>query len=93
MDEAREWWSEHRSGDQAARWFSGFSDSLFSLQEHPERFPLADENDEFPYEIRELYFGLGSRPTHRAVYTIHFDVVVVLSIRHTSQDRLTPTDL
>ena len=52
--------------EQAARWYAGFSDALASLRENPERCPLAPENGRFPYEIHELHYGLGSRPTHRA---------------------------
>mgnify|MGYP002725773115 CR=1 FL=1 len=64
------------------------------LAETPHSLPVADENDEFAYEIRQLNFGLSSRPTHRAIFTIvEPDVVLVLAIRHTAQDRITPDDI
>jgi plasmid stabilization system protein ParE len=78
---------------QAARWYAGFSAAIDSLAENPDRCPLARENDLFPYELRELHDGLGSRPTHRAVFTIRPDAVVILTIRHAAQKDLTPDDL
>jgi hypothetical protein len=39
-----------------------------------------------------LHFGLGSRPTHRAVFTIVNETVVVLTVRHAAQDRLQQSD-
>lgn len=89
LEEAADWWSEHRDRDQAIRWYSGFSEKLALLNEDPERLPLVDENDDFPYTIRELRYGLSSRPTHRAIFTVTNVNVVVLTIRHLAQDRLT----
>jgi hypothetical protein len=54
---------------------------------------LASENDEFSYELRELHYGLGLHPTHRAVFTIVSDIVVVLTIRHGAQRPLSPGDI
>lgn len=93
LEDAADWWAAHRSPDQAARWYAGFSDAIASLAENPQRCPLAPENGLFPYEIRELHYGLGSRPTHRAVFTIRPDMVLVLTIRHAAQAELTEEDL
>ena len=93
FDAAADWWAEHRSAQQAARWYAGFSDAIASLCDLPERCSLARENGRFPYEIRELHYGLGSRPTHRAVFTVRPDVVLVLAICHVSQKDLTEDDL
>ena len=93
LEDATNWWAEHRSPDQAARWYAGFSDAIASLGENPERCPLAPENGRFAYHIRELHYGLRSRPTHRAVFTIRPDMVLVLTIRHAAQADLTEEDL
>lgn len=89
LEDAADWWAEHRDADQAIRWYSGFREKIAPLSEDPERFPLAEENDDFPYPIRELHYGIASRPTHRAVFTITSENVVVLTIRHVARDRLT----
>lgn len=93
LDEAKQWWSQHRSPEQAARWYSGFSDAIFSLERNPQRCILAAENASFPYEIRELHFGLGSRPTHRAVFTIRPEIILILAVRHVAQSDIEPDDL
>jgi plasmid stabilization system protein ParE len=91
MQAAADWWAENRDRDQAARWYVGFSEKILSLADDPQRMPLTDENDDFPYEIRELHFGLSSRPTHHAVFTIvGQEIVLGLTIRHAAQDRITP---
>ncbi len=90
---AAEWWATYRSTRQATRWYDGFSAAIDSLAENPERCPLARENGLFPYEIRELHYGLGPRPTHRAVFTIRPDAVVILTIRHAAQRDLTADGL
>lgn len=68
-------------------------EALRSLEEQPLRCPLARENESFPYELRELHYGVGSRPTHRALLTVRPDAVVVLSIRHVAQKDVVPDDL
>ena len=93
LESSAEWWSQNRSPDQAARWYARFSDAIASLRESPERCPLAPENGLFPFEIRELHYGLGSRPTHRAVFTVRPDMVLVLTIRHAAHATLTENDL
>ena len=87
------WWAKHRSVDQAERWFDGFVATIYTLGDNPERHPVARENDKFPYEIRELNYGLGSHPTHRAVFTIRPDAVVVLTTRHLAQRDITLDDI
>ena len=93
LEEAARWWAEHRSVEQAERWYRGFLDAIRSLADSPARYPLAREDRLFPAEIRELHFGLGRRPTHRAVFTLLTDVVLVLTVRHVGQADLTADDL
>jgi plasmid stabilization system protein ParE len=93
LEAAAEWWATHRSIPQAARWYEGFSAKIDALSQQPERLPLAMESAEFSYKLRELYFGLGSRPTHRAVHTIVSEFVVDLTIRHVAQRSIGPSDI
>ena len=88
-----EWWAKTRSPEQALRWYDGFSDAILSLGDHPKRYPLARENDQFPYEVRVMNYGVSAHPTHRALYTVRPDAVVVISIRGAKQKDATPEDL
>ena len=86
------WWADNRSCDQAQQWYDGFISTLDSLGAFPERGCLARENGRFPYELRELHYGLGHKPTHRAIYTVRPDMVFVVAIHHAAQDDLTAGD-
>lgn len=87
------WWAENRSPEQAQRWYEGFAEAIIGLGDHPHRYPLARENDQFPYDVHVMNYGIGSHPTHRALYTIRPDAVVVISIRSARQRDATPDDL
>ncbi|WP_145280938.1 type II toxin-antitoxin system RelE/ParE family toxin [Pirellulimonas nuda] len=87
-----QWWSEHRDADQAWRWLEGFEAAINGLQRHPQRQPLSIESDKFDGGLRQLNFGLGGRPTHRAVFRIVGEVVEVIAIRHLAQQELSPDD-
>ena len=93
LDENASWWGENHSSEQAERWYDGFVRAILSLEENPQSRPLAAENDEFPFEMRELHFGIGNRPTHRALFTIRPDKVYVLMLRHAAQAPVTIEDL
>jgi plasmid stabilization system protein ParE len=90
---AYDWWKEHRSAEQADRWYVGIRSAIKSLRNMPERCSLAAETDLLIPGIRQLLFGLGRRATHRIVFTIDGSTVIVLRVRHTSQDALSWDDL
>lgn len=92
VDQSHVWWAENRSPEQANRWYVGFFQAMISLEQNPNRCPLAPENDQFPYELRQLNYGLGSNPTHRAIFTIRNNVVLILRIRHLAQRLIQPDD-
>ena len=89
---AAKWWAEYRSTEQALRWYDGILAAIETLAESPTRCDLARENPKSKDELRELHFGLGSRPTHRVIFVIDPDAVRVLSVRHTAQDDWQPPD-
>lgn len=93
LETAARWWAENRSAEQAQRWYDGFVAAIRSLAKTPERFPLAPESDAFPIEMRQLAYGLGRKKTHRAVFAVRPDRVVVYAVRHLAQDEITPDDL
>lgn len=86
------WWAEHHSVELAAKWLHEVRAQILSLSELPESKAVSPENGGFPYEIRDKLLGLGSRPSHRAVFTIRDDTVFVLTVRHAAQDRLRTDD-
>ena len=87
------WWSEHYSSHQALVWYDAAVAAIYSLESHPERHALSPENQQFAYEIRDLLFGIGSRPSYRAVFTIQGNAVHVLTVRRAAQDAVAPEDL
>jgi plasmid stabilization system protein ParE len=93
MRSAYRWWSEHRSKRQADRWYAGLTKAIAGLSENPERHGRSRKSNCFAYEIRELLFGLGRRPTHRAVFTIRGEEILVLTVRHVAQQDLSPDDI
>jgi len=90
---AAEWWAKTHSPQQAQRWFEGIYAAIETLEQQPQRCPLAREHGFFPIELRELHYGIGIRITHRAIFTIREDRVLVLSIRHVAQEDLQLDDL
>ena len=93
MRSAHRWWADNRSKHQADRWYTGFANEIASLSVNPERQPQSRESHWFGIELRDLVFGTGRRPTHRAVFTIRGDSVVVLTIRHLAQADLSAEDV
>lgn len=77
------------------RWLEGFEKAIDSLVDRSEQHGLARENDlyEFPYPVRQLLYGLGKKPTHRAVFEVRGDTVFVVAVRHLAQDNLTFEEL
>lgn len=63
-----------------------------SLEEEPERCPLAAEAENLKVELRELLFG-KRRGVYRISFTIEGEVINVLHIRHAARDWLKPEDL
>jgi plasmid stabilization system protein ParE len=93
LEESARWWANHRSAEQAARWLAGFQRLLATLSARASGCVLAAESSDFRYELREIHYGAGPRPTHRAVFTIVESLVIVLTVRHAAQDQLKPEDL
>jgi plasmid stabilization system protein ParE len=93
--ECATWWAEHRDIDQAARWLAGFEQAIAALSEDPERHGLARESTlyDLPYPVRQLLYGAGTKPTHRAVFEVRRDTVFVVAIRHLAQDDLSSDQL
>ena len=89
------WWAEHHDIAQAASWIENFEAAIRQLRANPERHPRIHEQDahHWHYTYRRILFGLGNKPTHRAIYRIHNDRVYVVTVRHLHQADLLPDDL
>lgn len=85
---AYQWIVAHGSPLTAARWYSGLLKAIVTLQNFPERCPLAPENSEFEDEIRHLLYQRSS--TYRILFTIDEKArtVHVLHVRHGAMDKL-----
>lgn len=81
-----EWWRDHRSPEQAARWYESIFPAITTLEQMPNRCSIAREDDLYEGELRQLHFGVGRRPTHRIVFAVEEDVVVVLRVLHHALD-------
>jgi len=88
VDEAYDWWSLHRSAEQAHRWRDRCVEAIDSLASKHAKCRLSPENDDFPIEIRQLAFGLGRRPSHRILFTLRPEMILVMRIQHLAQDGL-----
>ena len=87
------WWAENRSVEQAERWLDGFEAVIQSLAINPERHPPAREDEQFAFTLRQLVYGVGSNPTHRAIFRIRGDEVIIFGIRHLAQRDVSPEDV
>ena len=93
IQSAYEWWALNRSEDQAIRWYDGIYKAIDSLKKSPGRCSRASESELLDQDIRQLLYGLSANPTHRILFAIDERTVVILRVRHTSQDALTLADL
>ena len=87
------WWAEHHSSEQAGLWLIGIEAAIAGLANQPEQHSSAIEAESFPFEVKELHYGVKRRKTHRILFAVRGDVVRVYSVRHLAQDVLTAEDI
>lgn len=87
-------WYRRQSAVAAADWYNGVIDAILSLEKDPERCELIPEHDRFQFSVplRHLLYGSGREKTHRIIFVIRPDKVVVHEIRHMAQSELKPDD-
>jgi len=89
-----QWYAEQsQSRELAIAWYDGFVKRIESLEKDPFAGRLASESSDFDFELRQINYGSGKRPTHRALYRIVGNTVEVLLIRHLAQQPLRPGDI
>jgi plasmid stabilization system protein ParE len=87
------WWSENHSAEQALRWLEDFERALASLTNNPERCTIARESEVFDFLVLELHYGVRGKATHRAVFEVRGDEVIVYTVRHLAQRDLKTGDI
>ena len=85
IDQAHDWWAEHRSPEQANRLYLQFFEVMISLERTQAAASSHRRMGRFDYELRQFSFGLGSSPKHRALFVIRDATVLILRIRHLAQ--------
>lgn len=83
-------WIAERDPEAAVKWFNGLEAAIQTLEDFPQRCPLAEENKAFDVEIRQLVYGKRAG-AYRVLFTIRQDAVHVLHVRHGRRRRLRPT--
>ena len=78
--------------ESAGKWLDRFRDAIQTLENNPERCPLATENGRTRRTLREFLFG--RRPNvYRVIYTIEKETVWILRIRRAQRRPLTREEL
>ena len=88
-----EWWSKNRSSEQAEQWYNKITPAIDTLNVNPELCPLSPETELVPTGLRQLHFGVSKKTTHRIVFTIDGNNVVIMRVRHVARRSLRLEDL
>ncbi len=79
------------SPEMADRWYRRIRAAIESLQLHPERCPLAPEDEWYDGTLRQLLHGKRSH-VYRILFEIRGKFVYILRVRHGRQDLLSRDD-
>lgn len=82
-------WIAEDSLERAAEWYQGLVEAIDSLEQFPQRCPLAPENTDFKEDIRQLFYGKRGG-VYRVLFTISGKTVYVLHVRHGARKPLKP---
>ena len=86
-------WLLERSRQGAESWLEAYEQLLATLSSRPLSFPLAQENDDCEFEIREALFKTRHDRTYRAIFFIDENVVNIARIRGPGQANVRPDNL
>ena len=64
-----------------------------SLDVSPLQYALARESEFLPVELRQMLYGSGKRTTHRILFVIREQTIVIYQIRHVGMRDVTADDL
>lgn len=88
---AVDWWKEHHSSVEAEIWYTGILAAIQSLSQLPMRCRVVSINA-FDVPVRQLLYGVSSKPTHRVLFAVNEKTVTVYRVLHTSQKPLDQND-
>ena len=77
-------WLAQETRQHAPTWYNGMLDALNSLEDMPERCPLAPESRDAPDEIRQMLYG-DKHHAYRILFVILGQQVRILHIRHAAR--------
>jgi hypothetical protein len=86
-------WYAAQSLPAEAKWIAAMEQALDLLERNPLQSSKVSEADLQPLDLRQLNFGAGQRITHRIVFAVRPQKVVVYAIRHLAQEKLAIDDL
>lgn len=92
MNAAADWYAE-QNPTVAAKWFNGLIARLNFLSDNPEQYAVARESEFLPVELRQMLYGSGKRITHRVLFVIREQRIVVYQIRHVAMPDIAAEDL
>jgi len=92
VESVLKWFHDRQATDAGSRWFAQLMTKLETLEQHPERCPLAAESEDVGLEVRELLLG-RRRFKYRILFTISRQTVTILRVWHCSRDAITRDDL
>lgn len=93
VDSICSWWSKNRSVEQSECWYRQLVTAFDQINTNPDHSLLAGENYKYPFELRQANFGLSGKRTHRILFTIRPDMILVLRVLHLARDALSEEDL
>jgi plasmid stabilization system protein ParE len=85
-------WLAERSTPSANRWRDSILRAVELLEANPDRCPLAHEDEWYEGELRELLHG-KRKHVFRILFEVCGEEVVILRVRHASQDYLSAGEL
>jgi plasmid stabilization system protein ParE len=81
-------WMADKLGAQVAEdWYDELMEAVRSLEQFPNRCPIAPEAPEVGQSLRQLLVGKANR--YRVMFVVEDEMVSVLYVRHTSRAWLT----
>jgi plasmid stabilization system protein ParE len=87
-------WVIERAPSQGISWFNGLEQAILSLDQHPERCPIAPESFDPGHPIRVLHYG-RSPHVYRVFFTVNdsANIVRVVHVRRGARRRPTAGEL